>query len=117
MTFLSEFDKLYHLRERLPAVAAIVVEEFGDRDIAVADAERGQLGLHARKVAVELGHARTGGFAALRLGLLLISIPHFQKQLGMVDQIVFNDLLNRLHLPVAEAIRLSDGRSAAVLQG
>src|SRR4029453_12218689 len=102
-------DEIEHVVHGALAVAAIVVEEFDHRAVALRIAQR-HLPRRAEKRSAVLLHARAMLFR-FRGGLPLFElVHHLLQQFGIAQQIVLHDALNLAALIAAEGLGLRERR-------
>ena len=104
--------QFHHVEHRALAVAAIVIEELDEGDVAVLVAERHV----ARRVEDRIGVLGDAGLVLLGFGggLPLGQFGHrLFEHLGMGDQVVPDDVLDVFALDIGEALRGSRQRRAA----
>ena len=111
-SFGIALDQLHHVLHRPLAVAAIVIEEFDEGDVAILVAERDV----ARRIEDRVRVAGDAGFVlgGFRRGLTLAEFGHrLFEHFGMCDQVIPDDGLDIAALGVGEALRRSGDRDAA----
>ena len=104
LQFRIGLHQIEHVGHRAFAVAAIVVEEFDEGDVAVLVAEHDA----ARRIEDRLRVAGDAGFMFLGLGggLALAEFGHrLFQHLGMREQVIPDDRLDLAALAVGEALR------------